>query len=44
MLDAGYWLEKQSDPDKTQTHFCSGYLPKAGRGDGNTTEKSKLMK
>jgi len=42
MLDDGYWLGKQSDLDKTRTHFCSGYLPKAGKGD-NTTEK-KLMR
>ena len=27
MVDVGYWLGKQSDPDKTRTHFCSGYLP-----------------
>jgi len=42
MLDVGYWLGKQSDPDKTRTHFRSGYLPKAGKeGDGNTTGKKK---
>jgi len=29
MLDVGYWLGKQSDPDKTRTHFHSGYLPKS---------------
>jgi len=45
MLDVGYWLGKQSDPDKTRTHFRSGYLPKAGKGDDNTTEKkNKLMR
>jgi len=37
MLDVGYWLGKQSDPDKTRTHFHSGYLPKAGKGDDSTT-------
>ena len=41
MLDVGYWLGKQSDPDKTRTHFCSGYLPKAGKGDDNTTGKKQ---
>jgi len=44
MLDVGYWLGKQSDPDKTRTHFCSGYLTKAGKGDDNTTERNKLMR
>jgi len=44
MLDVGYWLRKQSDPVKTRTHFCSGYLPKAGKGDDNTTGKKKLMR
>jgi len=41
MLDVGYWLGKQSDPDKTRTHFCSGYLPKAGKGDDNTAGKKQ---
>ena len=41
MLHVGYWLGKQSDPDKTRTHFCLGYLPKAGKGDGNTTGKKQ---
>jgi len=41
MLDVGYWLGKQSDPDKTRTHFHSGYLPKAGKGDDNTTGKKQ---
>jgi len=41
MLDVGYWLGKQSDPDKTRTHFRSGYLPKAGKGDDNTTGKKQ---
>ena len=41
MLDVGYWLGKQSDPDKTRTHFRSGYLPKAGKGDANTTGKKQ---
>jgi len=44
ILDVGFWLGKQSDPDKTRTHFCSGFLPKAGKGDDNTTEKNKLMR
>jgi len=41
MLEVGYWLGKQSDPDKTRTHFRSGYLPKAGKGDDNTTGKKQ---
>jgi len=41
MLNVGYWLGQQSDPDKTRTHFCSGYLPKAGKGDDNTTGKKQ---
>jgi len=41
MLDVGYWLGKQSDPDKTRTYFKSGYLPKAGKGDDNTTGKKQ---
>jgi len=41
MLDVGYWLGKQTDPDKTRTHFCSGCLPKAGKGDDNTTGKKQ---
>jgi len=41
MLDVGYWLGKQSDPVKTRTHFHSGYSPKAGKGDDNTTEKKQ---
>jgi len=41
MIDVGYWLGKQSDPDKTRTHFRSGYLPKAGKGDDNTTGKKQ---
>jgi len=41
MLDVGYWLGKQSDPDKTRTYFHSGYLPKAGKGDDNTTGKKQ---
>ena len=41
MLDVGYWLGNQSDPDKTRTHFYSGYLPKAGKGDDNTTGKKQ---
>jgi len=44
MLDVGFWLGKQPDPDKTRTHFHSGYLPKAGKGDDNTTEKSYEMR
>ncbi len=44
MLDVGYWLGKQSDPHMTRTHFLSGYLPKAGKGDDSTTGKSKLMR
>jgi len=41
MLDVGYGLGKQSDPDKTRAHFHSGYLPKAGKGDDNTTGKKQ---
>jgi len=41
MLDVGYLLGKQSDPDKTRTHFHSGYLPKAGKVDDNTTGKKQ---
>jgi len=41
MLDVGYWLGKQLDPDKTRTHFQSGYLPKAGKGDDNATGKKQ---
>jgi len=41
MLDVGYWLGKQSDSDKTRTHFYSGYLPKAGKGDDNATGKKQ---
>jgi len=44
MLDVGYWSGKQSDPDKTRTHFCSGYSSNADKGDRHTTEKNKLMK
>jgi len=40
-LDVGYWLGKPSDPDKTRAHFHSGYLPKAGKGDDNTTGKKQ---
>jgi len=41
MLEVGYWLGKQSDPDKTRTHFHSGYLPKADKGDDKTTGKKQ---
>jgi len=41
MLDVGYWLGKQSDPDKSRTHFHLGYLPKAGKVDDNTTRKKQ---
>jgi len=44
MLDVGYCLGKQSDHDKTSTHFHSGCLPKAGKGDDNTIGKNKLMR
>jgi len=32
------WESK--DPDKPRSHFCSGYLSKAGNGDDNTTGKN----
>ena len=41
MIEVGYWLGKQCDPDKTRTHFLSGYLPKVGKGDDNTTGKKQ---
>jgi len=42
MLDVGYWLGKQSDPDKTKTHFISGSLPKAGKDMTCSWEKASL--
>jgi len=41
LLEVGCWLGKQSDPDISRTHFISGYLPKAGKGDDNTTGKKQ---
>jgi len=39
LLEVVYWLGMQSDPDKTTTHFPSGYLPKVNHGDDNTFGK-----
>ncbi len=34
LLEVGYWLEKQSSPDKTRAHLCSEFF-----GKSSTTEK-----
>jgi len=41
MLEATYWLRKQLEPNKTRTHYISGYLPEAGNGDDSTNWKKQ---
>ena len=40
LKNVGFWLTRQSDPDRTRTHFPSGYMPNASKKDDNTTEKT----
>jgi len=44
MLDVGYWLGKQSDPDKTKNHFVLDIWQKQANVMIIPLKTSKLMR
>jgi len=44
LLEGSYWLGKQSDSDMMITHCISEYLPKAGKGNTNTSGRKQVLR